>query len=103
MDFAISETNRRRELQKDHNNKNNIIPQKIVKEVKDITARIKEHQLGEEIIEVNENYTPKQITKIIKELEKEMKNSAKSLEFEKAAIIRDQISELRKNIVSKTT
>jgi protein-arginine kinase activator protein McsA len=31
-----------------------------------------------------------------------MKNSAKSLEFEKAAIIRDQISELRKNIVSKT-
>jgi len=59
--------------------------------------------MGEEIIEVNENYTPKQITKIIKELEKEMKNSAKSLEFEKAAIIRDQISELRKNIVSKTT
>lgn len=103
MDFAISETNRRRELQKDHNKKNNIIPQKIVKEVKDITTRIKEHQLGEDIIEVNENYTPKQITKIIKELEKEMKNSAKSLEFEKAAIIRDQISELRKNIVSKTT
>jgi len=103
MNFAISETYRRRELQKNHNKKNNIIPKKIVKEVKDITARIKEHQLGEDILEIKEDYTPKEITKIIKELEKEMKNSAKSLEFEKAAIIRDQISELRKNIVSKTT
>jgi len=60
----------KRELQKNHNTKNNIIPKKIVKEVKDITSRIKEHQLGEDILEIKEDYTPKEITKIIKELEK---------------------------------
>ena len=45
-----------------------------------------------------ENISDKNIYKLIKDLEKEMKKSAKVLEFEKAALIRDQISELRKNL-----
>ena len=102
MKFAIEETNRRREIQNDHNIKNNIVPQTIIKEVRDITEKIKEKNSIEESSELNiDNISEKNIYKLIKDLEKEMKKSAKVLEFEKAALIRDQISELRKSLSEK--
>tara|TARA_B110000438_G_scaffold112997_1_gene110818 strand:- start:269 stop:2263 length:1995 start_codon:yes stop_codon:yes gene_type:complete len=102
MKIAIEETNRRREIQNEHNIKNNIIPQTIIKEVRDITKKIKEKNSVEELNELNiDNISKKNIYKLIKDLEKEMKKSAKVLEFEKAALIRDQISELRNNLNQK--
>ena len=99
MKTAIDETNRRREIQEQHNIKNNIVPTTIVKEVRDITEKLKESNSYDEEKETKiENISDKNIYKLIKDLEKEMKNSAKVLEFEKAALIRDQISELRKNL-----
>ena len=99
MHKAIDETNRRRKIQEEHNNKNNIVPTTIIKEVRDITEKLKESNSYEEKEKYKiENISDKNIHKLIKDLEKEMKNSAKVLEFEKAALIRDQISELRKNL-----
>ena len=99
MHKAIDETNRRRKIQEKHNNKNNIVPTTIIKEVRDITEKLKESNTYEEKEQYKiENISDKNIHKLIKDLEKEMKNSAKVLEFEKAALIRDQISELRKNL-----
>jgi excinuclease ABC subunit B len=102
MKIAIEETNRRREIQHEHNLKNNIVPQTIIKEVRDITEKIKENNSVQESNELNiDNISKKNTYKLIKDLEKEMKKSAKVLEFEKAALIRDQISELRKNLNEK--
>ncbi len=101
MQFAIDETNRRRKIQEEYNSKNNIKPTSIVKEVRDITEKIKETNLNKSENQKIENISDKNINKLIKELEKEMKNAAKILEFEKAALLRDQITELRKNLIDK--
>ena len=101
MQFAIDETNRRRKIQEDYNSKNNIKPTSIVKEVRDITEKIKETNLNKSENQKIENISDKNINKLIKDLEKEMKNAAKILEFEKAALLRDQITELRKNLIDK--
>jgi len=101
MQFAIDETNRRRKIQEEYNIKNNIKPTSIVKEVRDITEKIKENNLDKSDNYKIENISDKNINKLIKDLEKEMKNAAKILEFEKAALLRDQITELRKNLIDK--
>tara|TARA_Y100001970_G_C14258361_1_gene877380 strand:+ start:6792 stop:8783 length:1992 start_codon:yes stop_codon:yes gene_type:complete len=101
MQFAIDETNRRRKIQEEYNSKNNIKPTSIVKEVRDITEKIKETNLNKSENQKIENISDKNINKLIKDLEKEMKNAAKILEFEKAALLRDQITELRKNLIDK--
>jgi len=101
MDYAINETNRRRKIQIDHNNKHDIVPKSIVKEVRDITGKINsdnEKNISSSIISKidNNNISKKEIVKSIKSLEKEMRIAAKNLEFEKAAFIRDEIQEIRK-------
>mgnify|MGYP001165307616 CR=1 FL=1 len=94
MKFAISETEKRREIQHKFNNDNNIVPASINTSIKDITDKLKS---SEEINKKEETQINKQdAIKMIKKLEKEMKSFAKSMEFEKAALIRDQIQEIRK-------
>ena len=100
MKRAIDETERRREIQQVYNRENGITPQSIQKTVHDITERVKA------IAETRENYTvdssdmPKDdILRLIKDLESQMRTAAKSLEFEKAALLRDQITDLRKVVV----
>lgn len=98
MERAISETNRRREIQMEHNRKHGIVPSTIVKEVHDLTERIQavaeqrvEYRVGKEI--------PKdEAFRLIKELERQMKSAAANLEFEKAAVIRDEIIEMRRDL-----
>ncbi|MSP13006.1 MAG: excinuclease ABC subunit UvrB [Chloroflexi bacterium] len=102
MKRAIDETNRRRNIQIAHNEAHGIEPRSIVKAVRDITARVRA------IAETKEEYTTgavaaaelpkKELQKLIKELEKQMKAAAAELEFEKAALMRDQIFELRKTL-----
>ncbi|MCH8910737.1 MAG: excinuclease ABC subunit UvrB [Chloroflexi bacterium] len=99
MRIAIDETNRRRVIQSAHNDANSITPTSIVKEVKDITTRIRQ------VAEAKTPYvTPAALPKndlvrLVKDLEKQMKKAARELEFEKAALLRDQVVDLRKVLV----
>jgi excinuclease ABC subunit B len=95
MQKAIEETQRRRQVQEAYNKEHGITPQGIKKAVKDITERVRA------VAETRTPYTVTSISReemlqLIKQLESEMKAAAKNLEFEKAAMIRDRIIELRK-------
>jgi excinuclease ABC subunit B len=108
MTRAIDETNRRRAIQHAHNEERGIVPTSIVKEIRDLTQRVKammdedqQAEIGNGAISLTE--LPKdELNKMIKELEKEMRTAAQSLEFEKAALLRDQITELRGALVDKS-
>jgi excinuclease ABC subunit B len=96
MKKAIEETRRRRQVQEAYNKEHGITPQGIRKAVKDISERV------QAIAETRTPYAAISISKeemlqLIKRLESEMKAAARNLEFEKAAMIRDQIIELRKD------
>ncbi|MEK7464640.1 MAG: excinuclease ABC subunit UvrB [Patescibacteria group bacterium] len=91
---AVRETERRRKLQIEYNTKNNITPQTIIKEIKDILP-------VEDILKLELKALPKSkknIEQFIKDKEKEMREAAKNLEFELATILRDEIRELNKKI-----
>ncbi len=98
MQGALDETNRRRQIQVSYNEQHGIVPTSIIKEVRDLTDRVKvvaeqkaEYAVGKEI--------PKdELFRLIGELEKQMKAAAAQLEFEKAALLRDQIIELRRGL-----
>lgn len=90
MERAITETNRRRQLQKEYNKKNGITPQTIKKSVRDtIKATIVEDIQNEYGIKEEED-----IKDVIEKLTNEMLSHAQNLEFEKAAELRDKIKEL---------
>ncbi|MDP3063599.1 MAG: excinuclease ABC subunit UvrB [Chloroflexota bacterium] len=99
--FAIDETDRRRAIQEAFNREHGITPQGIRKAVKDITERVKA------LAEARAPYSaaggkemPKDdLLRLVKELEGQMKAAAKALEFEKAALYRDEMVELRKLLV----
>ena len=96
MRQAIDETDRRRAMQEEYNLRHGITPQGIRKTVHDITERVKE------IAETKTPYAvpgalPKDdLQRLVKDLESQMKTASRNLEFEKAALIRDQIVDLRK-------
>jgi excinuclease ABC subunit B len=95
MRFAIDETNRRRAIQHAYNEEHGISPEGIVKAIRDITDQIK--KVAEEKTEYNVKTLPKdELARLLKDLEHQMKTAAKNLEFEKAALLRDQVVELRK-------
>ncbi len=92
MEKAISETNRRRKIQQEYNEKNGITPQTITKSIRDtIKATIVEDISAEYKINENED-----IKDIITRLTDEMLQLASNMEFEKAAELRDKIKELEK-------
>ncbi len=105
MRRAIEETNRRRRIQEAYNREHGIEPRSIVKEIHDLTERVRmvaEEQAayhveaGEEALVAGRLLPREEIERIIKELEQKMKAAAEALEFEKAAAYRDQIFELRR-------
>jgi len=99
MKSAIEETDRRRFIQKTYNDENGITPQGIQKTIRDITERVKSviEPSREEL--VNGLDLPKEdLVRLIKDLEVQMKSASRELEFEKAAMVRDQILDLRKII-----
>jgi len=101
MRTAIDETERRRRIQREYNEANGITPQSIRKSVYDIITREKEEKRSDEekqleILKGSYNIlVPTQRTKLIRLLEKEMLEHAKNLEFEQAAVVRDEIEKLR--------
>lgn len=100
MKRALKETDRRRNLQLQFNIKHGIIPRTVVKEIADITDRIKETKL-KEIKKIREVVREDEIPSLIKSLEEEMFKSATELEFERAAELRDKIKELKKVLTQK--
>jgi excinuclease ABC subunit B len=100
MEKAIKETNRRRAIQEKYNEEHGITPTTIIKAIHDILIRQKEEKQSTEkfnidIIKKNYNLLiPKQRQELVKVLEKEMLELAKNLEFERAALIRDEIKKL---------
>jgi len=102
MQQAIDETNRRRNIQQLYNKKHSIIPTSIVKEITPVFEETYEHANKPEyrISETIAQYeSVEDIDVIIRNLEKEMKQAAGELEFEKAAELRDQIKAMKKMIV----
>ena len=97
MQAAINEIQRRRHIQEDFNRENGITPRGIKKAIRDITERVTA------VAETKTPYittpaTKEGIVRLVKELETQMKIAAKTLDFEKAALIRDRIFELRKDL-----
>ncbi|MFC1900202.1 excinuclease ABC subunit UvrB [Chloroflexota bacterium] len=96
MNAAIEETKRRRKIQEDFNEKHNITPQGIRKAIKDITDRVKAVAETKTPYDAGAPTNKEDVLRLIKDLESQMKAAAKNLEFEKAAMLRDRIIELRK-------
>jgi excinuclease ABC subunit B len=98
MRRAIDETERRRGIQAEFNREHGIEPEGIRKAIRDITDRVK--QVAEEGPVYVTGAIPKdEIARLIKDMEKQMKEAAKNLEFEKAALLRDRIVDLRRELV----
>jgi excinuclease ABC subunit B len=99
MAQAIDETNRRRAKQTQYNLEHGIEPMSIVKAIRDITDQVAAHAIAETAGEYRPAaplQMPKdELSRLVKELEKQMRAAAEGLEFEKAAGLRDQIFELR--------
>ncbi len=104
MKGAISETNRRRAIQESHNTAHGITPKSIIKSVRDLTDRVKVLAEAKAEYRVNgaaENaFDPaslprEELVRLIRSIEKEMKEAAAQLDFERAASLRDQLIELR--------
>ena len=92
MNEAITETNRRRTIQEQYNKENNIVPETIKKDIRDVISNTA----------VTDTKKPKQISKLEKEqimetIEQEMREAAKSLDFERAMELRDILFEMKSN------
>ena len=91
MKSAIDETNRRRKVQTEYNEKHGITPKTIIKEVHDVIDLGKRAEQRKS----NKKLNAKERERLIDELTREMREASRKLEFEKAAFLRDRIKELR--------
>ena len=105
MSFAINETERRRGIQQEHNRVNNITPKTIQKEITDILELV-EKTRGRSNISISKSKlnlndaSKSDLIKLSKNIEKEMNLAADLLEFELAARLRDELKELKKEIIN---
>lgn len=98
MDAAITETNRRREVQQAYNKKHGITPKTIKKAINDITAQMRsEHQKTvDTLVEVDTQAYQKNPKQVIKQKKRQMDEAVERLDFETAAILRDEMYVLEK-------
>ena len=98
IEYAISETNRRRAIQTAYNKENGITPKTIIKKINDITESIRsDHDKAvASLVKIDKTLKGGDIKKIISMKEKQMNGSVKILDFETAALLRDEIAELAK-------
>ena len=98
MQKAIDETNRRRKIQIAYNKKHNITPQTIKKEIRDVikaTFVAEDEEKYDKKVTSFSQVTKKNRAQVIEQLEKEMREAAKALDFERAAELRDIVFELK--------
>lgn len=106
MKKALKTTNDRRAVQQAYNEEHGIEPQSIMKAVRDLTDDIVEEREvamaeGKGTYTTTRDLPKAELAQMVKDLEKQMKQAAQQLEFEKAALLRDQIVELRQIMVLK--
>ena len=100
MRRAIDETYRRRDIQDAYNKEHGIVPQGIIKAVKDITDRVRMvAETRAPYMTQRKAMSKDEMFRVVKDLETQMKASARNLEFEKAAMLRDEVFELRRLLV----
>jgi len=103
MQRAIDETNRRRKIQEAYNKEHNISPVGITKAVHDITDRLTNVAQVEKqprnVREMAATMQKRELKRMISEMENQMRAAAKALEFEQAAMLRDQVYELKAILV----
>ena len=99
MDIAIKETERRIKIQIDYNEEHGIVPQTIIKEVRDVleATKVSEEEAVYNAEESTKELTNKEKEKLIKKYTTEMMDAAKNLQFESAAELRDIIKDLKEN------
>ena len=96
MERAISETNRRRKIQQEYNEKHGLVPKTIIKEIRDvIEIGAKDKKALSGYVNGEKKLSRVERDRLIEQLSAEMKEAARKLEFEQAAYIRDRIKELR--------
>jgi len=100
MEKAINETNRRRQIQMEYNRKMGITPRTVQKNIHDTLGTLK---AAENEKEYAADFETMPTEKLIEKLTAEMKAAAKELEFEKAAMLRDRINELRRKLQEEET
>ncbi|WP_126146979.1 excinuclease ABC subunit UvrB [Synechococcus elongatus] len=107
MEKAISETERRRRIQLDYNQRHNITPQPIIKRSSnailsflEVSRRLNKQEL-EVAVSQADDLSLEEIPNLITQLEAQMKEAAKNLEFEEAAQYRDRIKKLRERLVGR--
>jgi excinuclease ABC subunit B len=94
MQKAIDETNRRRTIQLKYNEEHNITPETIKKEIrKSLSEQIKARQTARQAVHFGDSEYEK--VELASQIEKEMLEAAQSLDFERAAFLRDQLKELK--------
>ena len=95
MQRLLDVTQARREKQITYNEAHGITPKTIVKKVQDSLAVIRKKSVRDEALTLKEGATPYNLKELVAELEQEMATAAEALEYERAALLRDQIFELR--------
>ena len=103
MERAMGETARRRTIQTAYNKKHGITPKTIIKKIKDITDTLERehHQAVDLLLETDAKLFAKSTKKLIKNKMKEMEEAVKNLDFESAALIRDEIRALNDKLTKK--
>ncbi|GAC1650905.1 MAG: excinuclease ABC subunit UvrB [Herpetosiphon sp.] len=107
MDAAIRETQRRRDIQTQYNTDHGIEPRSIVKQIRDLTSELHKVAEASAVYQAGPAHTvptgKDDLLRLIKETEKQMKNAAANLEFEKAALLRDRLLECRRTLALEDT
>ncbi|MCR4785188.1 MAG: excinuclease ABC subunit UvrB [Lachnospiraceae bacterium] len=102
MKECIDETNRRRKLQMEYNEKNGITPQTIKKAVRDLISISRSIAKSEYELEKDpESMSRDELKKVIDKIEKQMRKAAAELDFEAAAMLRDKMIELKRNLIQE--
>ena len=91
INAAVAETNRRRKIQMEYNERHGIVPQTVIKDIRDVIDISSKNTKSEK----KQKLSLKDKEKLIDQLSSEMRSAASKLEFEKAAFLRDKIKELR--------
>jgi excinuclease ABC subunit B len=104
MERAIAEVKRRREIQEAYNLEHGITPQGIRKAIKDITERVRTAELAVVAESDADGYksmplNKEELARLIRELDTQMKKAAKIMDFERAALLRDRIIELKRDLI----
>lgn len=95
MQFAIDETSRRRSIQETYNKKHGITPKTINKKIRDVISATVEVEDTAPVDKPKKKLTKKERLRMIEQIEHEMKEAAKALDFERATELRDALFELK--------